>query len=82
MVFCLFFCPHSRYDPSNDSALNCDSERSKKLVECQGQINLDVFVSGTDITIKANISINGDWYIICQSYDPVDIGKKYSITHT
>ncbi|XP_060754700.1 interleukin-5 receptor subunit alpha-like isoform X2 [Neoarius graeffei] len=62
-----------QYDPSNDSALNCDSERSKKLVECQGQINLDVF--DTDITVKANISINGDWYIICQSYDPVDIEK-------
>lgn len=80
MVFCLFFCPHSRYDPSSDSALNCALERSKKLVECQGQINFDVF--DTDITVKANISINGDWYIICKSYDPVDIGKKYSLTHT
>lgn len=77
------FCPLIRYcdeTDTSDHALNCSSENSKKLVECQGQIQLCEDKNG--VFVKVNISINDDWYIICQYYTPVDIGKKSSITHT
>lgn len=72
------FCPHARYcGTPEDNPLNCTSESSKKLVECQGLIQSD-----DHMAFKVNVSSNGDWYIICKNYIPADIGKKSSNTHT
>lgn len=72
------FCPHVRHcGTPKDNPLNCILESSKKLVECQGLIQSD-----DEIAFKVNLSSNGDVYNICKHYNPADIGKKSSKSHT
>ncbi|KAF5901392.1 interleukin-5 receptor subunit alpha-like isoform X1, partial [Clarias magur] len=58
---------------SEEHSLNCISEASKKLVECQSQLWGDD--SEDTIVVKVNVSMDGYWCIICQNYDPVEIEK-------
>ncbi|MCI4393655.1 hypothetical protein PGIGA_G00160090 [Pangasianodon gigas] len=59
------------FHTSKDHPLNCISESSKKLVECQGHFE----EIHEDLIVKVNISINDYWCIICQYYTPADIEK-------
>lgn len=59
---------------TEDHPLNCTSESSQKLVECQSRVKM-MDEMGDSVAVKVNISINGYWNIFCQLYDLPKIEK-------
>lgn len=60
---------------TEDHPLNCTSESSQKLVECQGQVKIIDEMDEIDVAVNFNISINGYLYNICHFYNLANIEK-------